>query len=284
MTFFYDFAVIGGDLRQYYLAKKLRLSGYSLISYATPTPESMPPLDSSASLDEAVCHARCILAPIPLSWDGVTIHILSENSGTNLTHLIDLLQPNQHFYAGCIPDFFISSCAEKGIFCRDWMKLEEVAQFNSIATAEGTIAKMIQHYPSNLQGLPVLITGFGRCAHTLAQKLKALDCQVTVCARRPNQRFLAQTEGFQSRNFAELPHYIGTFPLIVNTVPAPVFTDPILSACAPDTFFFDIASLPGGIPDDLEKKYSLQIYRCLSLPGLYSPKASGEKLAEIILR
>lgn len=284
MEFSYDFAVIGGDLRQYYLARQLVLARCSIITYGIPTPKQLETLPSAVNLEHALKDSQCILAPIPLTKNQIDLQADVAMEDFSLDNLLNHFQDGQKFYAGCIPDFFISKCIEKHVFCKDFMKNEEVARFNSIATAEGTIAEIVQKYPDNLQGSKALITGFGRCARTLARKLKALDCQVTICARKAVDRFEARTEGFSSLSFGDLPQAIHSFELIVNTVPAPVFTEEILRFCTAGTQIIDIASLPGGVPETLASRYPIYLHHALSLPGKYAPKASGEKLAEIVLR
>ncbi|MGN0299707.1 MAG: dipicolinate synthase subunit DpsA [Lachnospiraceae bacterium] len=276
-----EFAVIGGDLRQYYLARQL--ANHSVITYAIPTPPQMPPMPEASSLQKAVTQAHYILAPIPLTKNKTHLQANISSNELRLSNLVRYLHDGQHFYAGCIPEEFIQKCMEKNVFTKDFMKNEEIALFNSIATAEGTLAEMILHSPDNLQGSSVLITGFGRCARTLSRKLKVLDCQVTICARKPSDRFEAQTAGYAALSFESLPTKISHFSLIINTVPAPIFTDDLLANCVAGTQFIDIASLPGGISGSAEK-FPIHVHHALSLPGKYSPKASGEKLAQLILR
>lgn len=286
MSFLYEFAILGGDLRQYYLARYLMLAGCSIITYLIPTPKQFPELPKASSLEEAVCDAHIVLAPIPMSKNNVDLQASVVQGDLQLSNLLAWLSEGQRIYAGCIPDFFISDCMKKHVFCKDFMKQEEIAQFNSIATAEGTIAEMIQKYSGNLQGAKIVITGFGRCARTLARKLKALDSQVTICVRKAKVQFEAQTEGFATVSFEELADWItnNQIAIIVNTVPAPVFTETILESCPLGTILIDIASLPGGIPNELELKYPISIFHCLGLPGRYCPQASAEKLAEMVLR
>ena len=60
------------------------------------------------------------------------------------------------------------------------MKMDDVAIYNAIATAEGAIMEAIKMQPINLHKSRCLVLGYGRCAKVLAAKLKGMDAQVTV--------------------------------------------------------------------------------------------------------
>lgn len=56
----YDFAVLGGDLRQFYMAKQLAFKGYSVITYGIASGEVQ-----ASSMKEAVENAEILVGPIP---------------------------------------------------------------------------------------------------------------------------------------------------------------------------------------------------------------------------
>ena len=60
----YDFAVLGGDLRQFYMAKQLAFKGYSVITYGIASGGV-----KASSMKEAVENAEILVGPIPFSKD-----------------------------------------------------------------------------------------------------------------------------------------------------------------------------------------------------------------------
>ena len=86
----YDFAVIGGDLRQVYLKNALLSRNYTVCEYALCRESDGDTIDRAESLVKAAASARTILAPIPMARvDG---HLNHQTSKTDLT--ADLLLDN----------------------------------------------------------------------------------------------------------------------------------------------------------------------------------------------
>ena len=70
--------------------------------------------------------------------------------------------------------------------------------------------------------------------------------------------------------------------MIFNTVPAPVIGEELLSRQGPDTLLLELASAPGGIDRAAAEKRGLFLLDAPSLPGRFSPKASGELIKEAV--
>ena len=150
----YDYAVIGGDMRQVYLTEQLsqesRVTHYGLANVPDiHRCNDFLPIEAS-SLDEAVGSSRCIVCPIPFSKNGIHLNqnILKEN--IPITTLLDNLKPGQLFFGGCIPDDFKRTATEKNIFIYDLMEDFALATYNTLATAEGAICEAIIRSPLNL--------------------------------------------------------------------------------------------------------------------------------------
>ena len=164
------------------------------------------------------------------------------------------------------------------------MKMDDVAIYNAIATAEGAIVKAMELKPVNLHGSRCLVLGYGRCGKVLAQKLKGMDAEVSVCARSDRARSESEAVGFSSMDFGELSRHILRFDYIFNTVPAVVLKYPELKRLSRDACIIDIASAPGGVDQEAAGKLQVQSYLCPSLPGIYAPKSSGIRLAEKVIK
>ncbi len=147
---------------------------------------------------------------------------------------------------------------------RDYYSGEEVQLRNAAITAEGAIAAAIAHTERTLLGSRILILGGGRISRALAPRLRALGADVTVYARSPAQRALA--EGLGCRTLASLPEAPAGFHLLYNTVPAP------LLAKKPDCPAIELASAPGGFRDPA----GAVIAR--GLPGKTAPFSAAEAL------
>ena len=163
------------------------------------------------------------------------------------------------------------------------MQNEEVAILNAIATAEGTIAEAIKRSPVNLSGSTCLVLGYGKCGSVLAAKLKGLDANVCVCARRVDALAQAKAAGFETLPFDSLKNSLHEFLFIFNTIPAQYFDESLLKEVLQDATLIDISSNPGCFDLDAASKLGIKTALCLGLPGKYAPKTSGLILTEALV-
>ncbi|NLK38513.1 MAG: dipicolinate synthase subunit DpsA [Epulopiscium sp.] len=279
----YDFAVVGGDLRQAYMAELLAEKNFSVILYETQQHPQCEGFPFAGSLMEAIKSAKTIIAPIPLTREGKKIYAKNEQSDLTVCELKNQLQKGQKLFAGCISEELCQWGIENQVDMYDFMENEELTLYNTIATAEGTIAEAIIRHPVNLHRSKSLVIGYGRCAKVLAQGLHGLCSQVSVCARKPSARSEAQVAGHQAISFLMLKEKINEYDFIFNTVPSLVLDKSILSHVKPEGIIIDIASAPGGVDYQAAEQLGIKAYLCLGLPGKYAPKSSAEALVQVLL-
>lgn len=145
---------------------------------------------------------------------------------------------------------------------------------NAYITAECALSLAMGQLGRTIRGCPVLIIGWGRIGRCLAKLLGALGAEVTVAARREGHRALCQALGYQSGSADDLAGELKDFRLILNTVPAPVFSREALSGAA--AVKLELASQPGLLGED--------VIIARGLPGKYMPESSGELIARTCLR
>ncbi len=280
----YDFAVIGGDRRQIYLANDLKNRRYRVIVYGVEDQDLDLGCRRGESFSEAVRNAECIIGPVVFSKDREFVTSDSDGVVLRVEELLEEMKKGQSLFGGCISEDIVKRCREKEVEVYDFMKMDDVAIFNAIATAEGAIVKAMELKPVNLHGSRCLVLGYGRCGKVLAQKLKGMDAEVSVCARSDRARSESEAMGFSSMDFGELSRHILRFDYIFNTVPAVVLKYPELKRLSRDACIIDIASAPGGVDQEAAGKLQVQSYLCPSLPGIYAPKSSGIRLAEKVIK
>ena len=284
--FSYKYGVIGQDLRQAILLEELEKED-SCICYdvkreasgrrAKNTKEGK----EAESFREAVTSSENILLPIPFS-KGNRIN-LSKQAEITTEELLELLRPGQRIFGGAIEKVFFEKAEKKGISCHDYMREESIAVYNSIATAEGTIVEIVRTTPYNLHKLPVLVLGFGRCGKTLVQKLKSLEADVTVYARRREARMEAYSLGAKAIDRAKLTEEIRKYRVIVNTIPERIFTKEEIESIDRKAKLYEIASFPYCMDQKEAMEAGVQLQVCSGLPGKYSPVSSALVLKEFIM-
>lgn len=282
----YDYAVIGGDLRQVYLAEELANLRNRVIHYALIKPPKQLSNTSfpvkSPSLEMAIGSAHCIICPIPFSRDGLYLNQNVLEEPLPLGELLDMLKPDQAFFAGNIPAEFETAAGKKGIFLYDFMKNNSLALFNTIATAEGVICEAIQKSPRNLHHSKCAVLGYGRCGRTITNYLKGTFCNVSVFSRDTDELALAGTIADNTIPLCELRKHVNKFDFIFNTIPAKILTGNLLYKMKSSVTIIDIASAPGGVDYETAKKLGINASLCLGLPGKYSPYSCAKSIINVI--
>lgn len=270
----YDIAVIGGDRRTAYMVPFFREKGYRVIGYELCCPEEKIEADGCAdSLKQALESAEIIVCGIPIEKKGIV----------NLRELSRHIRKRYMVFGGVIPESFRQECEERGISCYDFMKDEGIAIFNAVATAEGVLLEALLHKETNIHGSKSLVLGYGRCGKVLAQKLKALSAEVTVCGENASELALAEAMGMKTLPLRSLEEELLGFEYIYNTIPALILDAVKMRRVNKDALIIDIASGKGGVNYKEAKRMKVKAMHCLGLPGKYAGKVSAQRLADYVM-
>ncbi|MGN0242730.1 MAG: dipicolinate synthase subunit DpsA [Lachnospiraceae bacterium] len=265
---------IYGDARQQYLYQWLKRDGYEVKSVGLFEKFTTDIKGWERYLDTFVSQCTFLVGGIPF--------VKKENLRI-IQRLIDKLSDNNRVIAGMIPKEMQEVFKCKKIPFYDLMKDEKITFANAIATAEGAIAKAITMSPENLQGSHSLVLGFGKCGKLLAQRLHALQSNVTVCARKEGVLAEAAAYGYSVCSFETLGKKLKEYEYIFNTIPAVILTRERLSCVQKDVAIIDIASAPGGVDYAAAQEWCIPAELYLGIPGKIAPKASAKILYDAIL-
>ena len=237
-------AVVGSDARQAAAGRALARAGYAVAGA------------------EQVARADVILLPLPL-----------DESRTPLAQLLRAAKPGAFALGGRLSAQAVEIARQAGVELADYFARPELAVYNAIPTAEGCIGILLQQRTRTLWGAEVLVLGFGPVGQALAVRLSALGAGVTVCARRPEQRALAESLGLRAAPLTALAGLAPAFDTVVNTIPAPVLGDGVLARLRSGSLIVDLASKPGGTDFAIH---------ALSLPAACAPETAGEAVARTV--
>lgn len=271
-----NIAIIGGDTRQKFLYYELRNQGYNIY------PFYIEDVNDTHSISERLPLCNLILFPIPFSKDKINLYS-KISTQINIDYLLTLINPCSVICGGCFNNDFISKCNNLNIVTKDLMDIPSFELYNSIATAEGTVAEAICTSPINIHKSHSLVLGYGKCGMALAARLKALNAITYVAARNPVQLSMAYEQGHTPIPLNELTRHINKFDFIFNTIPSLILNRSILSNANTEATIIDIASNPGGTDFEACKHFGITARLCLSLPGKYSPKASAQIISRCIV-
>jgi len=138
----------------------------------------------------------------------------------------------------------------------------------------------LRQSPYRLHGAPCLVIGYGHIGRVLANKLHGLSARVTVAARRPSDRAMAEAFGLEADETGRYARGLA-YHFVFNTVPAPVLTQDQLAALLPGCLLVELASAPGGIPACT--RADVTRIDAPGLPGRFCPASAGAAYAAAIL-
>ena len=184
------FAVVGSDARQAAAGRALARAGYTVGGV-----QQLPQADY-------------ILLPLPL-----------EQADLPLAQLLGMAKPGALALGGKVTDSARTIARAAGVELVDYFARPELTVYNAIPTAEGCIGILLERRSRTLWGAAVLVLGFGPVGRALAVRLAALGARVTVAARRPVQRAMAEELGLRAVPLTELAAAAAAFDTVVNTIP-----------------------------------------------------------------
>ena len=276
------FAVVGGDLRQAWLAGRLAQRGHTVYAALLDHEvELSPRVHKMNDAKQAVAQADVVVLPLPASTDGRGINAPFANRPLELAELFPLLK-GKLVLAGKTDN--LAPWANKyGVETVDYFAREELAVLNSIPTAEGALELAMTELPTTIFGTKVLLTGFGRISRVLCRLLVAMGAQVTVAARKHSDFAWIGIFGAKAVHVDALAEAAAQAELVFNTVPALLFDRRVLSALPAEAVVIDLASKPGGVDFTAAGELGVKTIWALSLPGKVAPISSGETIKDTIL-
>ena len=252
---------MGGDNRQLALRTLLAQDGHIVSDLALS--------DAPIALS-SLMQADCILFPIPTTDKNGFLFAPQHTSPIPLSGLLDVLQPNQLIFGGKIPPPLYTEATKQNLLVHDFLAREDFSIANAVPTAEGALQLAMEHLPITIHQSQVLITGFGRVGQCTAQRFQAVGARVTIGARSPAQLALAETMGLNTIPLSSSGSATVPFDLVINTIPSPVLTAPIVEQLkAP--LLLELASPPGGFDRTAVQDLGLQLIDAQGLPGKVAP-------------
>lgn len=268
------FFCAGGDLRQVQMCSELSRLG-KVYSCGIDGSEGVTAL----ALPEDIPEKADILV-LPMLGEGLSLGLNGES--ISLERLSAQVKDGGLVLGGRINSEQRSLFESKGLAVEDYFLRESLVVKNCLPTAEGALQIALGETSETVFGSRVLILGFGRTAKCCARLFKAVGADCTVYARRSEALAAAWTEGMRTLSPNSLKDSIGDFDIIINTVPALLLTEDILSAAQKGSLIIDLASKPGGTDFAAAERLGLRAVHALALPGKTAPAAAGRLIAQTI--
>lgn len=277
------FGIIGGDLRQIYLAKKLQKDKNEVFVCGFENFVGFDKLKlKSLKISDLISSSKYIILPVPASRNKKVINAPFSNSDIVLSEKLFSNLKNKVVFAGIVSSL-IEDVKPSGLYIRDYYQREDFLIPNALLTAEGAVSIALKEYGKSIFSSRCLVVGFGRIGKILAKLLKNMGAKVTVSARSVKDVSLAKISGFETTNVSKINEK-ADFDLIFNTVPALVLNEDVLGYLSSARTIIDLASSPGGTDKLAAEELGIKLIPALGIPGKCFPEAAGEIIADVIYK
>ena len=261
------FAVIGGDRRSFFAAKRLREMGFVTEILALRDEKNFVPSEN--------IRADVVLLPLPLTRDGVHLFAPESEEPILLTDVFAAISRQSVILGGNIGEI-----SDERVI--DYGKREDFAVLNAVPTAEGALLLALQNGRRTVFGTRVGIVGYGRVAFAAAKLFCAVGADVTVFARSTRARAEAHMMGYTAKPISAFSECVGEYEILINTVPARIFNRDILSEFSCGSRLIELASAPFGLDFDEAAALGVRVERASGLPGKYFPETAGYAVADTV--
>ena len=266
------FAIVGGDLRQAYLAQSMAQDGYFVYAAAF---ENYPfsSIVRKTTVEQAINSSTHVVLPLPVTQDGLTVNAPYAQQPVLLNETLAGLMQQKPVFGGQLSRLPAMECWAK-LRRYDYFEREDVAVKNAIPTAEGAIQIAMEELPFTLSGAHCLVAGYGRIGKVLSRILQGIGAQVSVSARKAED--LAWITGMGMRAVKTgLIGESGQYDVIFNTIPHLIFDAHTLALAAPRALIIELASSPYGVDFEAAKRLNIPVVLAQSLPGKVAPQTAG---------
>ena len=217
--------VVGGDLRQAYLAMELKKIGYDIgalgLENCNLLPENLKSKDK-----QSIAAADGLLLPMPLFKNEAFYAPFSKNS-IDLNEVITSFN-GKMLFAGKIP-IALNREWKKRFLLFDYLEEETLTCQNAYLTAEGAVGELLSLLGTSLRNRHVLITGFGRITKFLIHFLNPFQVNIVVAARKAADIENARLLGCEAVFLSDLKGFNG-LDAVINTVPIKLFPTLLLES------------------------------------------------------
>ena len=127
-------AVVGGDVRQAYLAELLHEAGHTVRTFALerrPAAGCMAVSDLQACLDDA----RAVILPMPVQMGDGSLNAPLANAQHTIGDVLDAIPAGTLTLAGAVPFSVHARAVQNGLILIDYLSREELAIRNAVPAA-----------------------------------------------------------------------------------------------------------------------------------------------------
>lgn len=263
--------VLGGDKRSIYIADYFISNGYEVNCFGLAKHTESP---------DKIREADIIVMGLPAIKEGFANMPLSDVKIT-FEEVLRLCRKGAVVAGGRFKEKDYILATNSGIVLWDYSEDEIFKLENAFYTAEGIVKYLVENTSESVRDISILVAGSGRISGELCRLLSAWPCKLTVYARKELARVSCNFHGYNT--LSELKDLSG-YNVIVNTIPADVFSEDAISSAKKDALILDVSERPGFVNKDLCRLYGVKLLYLPGIPLTSAPQSAGITAAKAIER
>lgn len=221
---------------------------------------------------------RSLSFPVP---EGAVVLFSLGAGEEEVLPVLKKLAKSSFVFVGRKTEEMVRLALQRELFLFALLQEEEYVLENSLATAEGCLAEVIQKTDCLLSELVVLICGYGNCGRALARLFWLCGAGVWIFSREGSLE-KARHDGF---NIYRAPgKNMGMFDVVLNTVPAPILTEEFTWSMREGSAIFQVASGTSGADRKALSAQGIRFHPLPGLPGRFAPQTEANCLYRIVNR
>lgn len=244
-------AIVGGDRREQEIARQAVRSGATVRICGFPLPiEGIAGVSVAASPREAVMEAEILLLPLP-GMTGPAVFAPDAAEPVIIDQaVLSMMRAGGLVLGGSATAAFEELIAACGLKFMGYEHNEAGRIARAPAIVEGAIARIVGETQRTINGANVVQIGYGVVGRQLAGALRALGARTAIVARSRIRQEEAKACGHLSASDPADVGYLREADLLINTVPARVIDEALLSKIPESCLVLDLASPPGGVEQE----------------------------------
>jgi len=193
----------------------------------------------------------------------------------------DMLKASSVVIANAQSDSVIKRLADNDIEYYNIFGNEIFAMRNAMITADGAVMLAANNTEISFSDMNILIFGYGRVGKACAKYFRALGSHINIFTI--NEKEYAESILITDTRYKRAEEVnLTNVNVIINTIPAPIFTKQMLAKAGKDVFILELASLPGGVDTEAVKKFNLHFMHAHGLPAKVAPCSAAGIMLEAV--
>lgn len=158
---------------------------------------------------------------------------------------------------------------------------QEYTEKNSLMTAQGTLAVLLENINELLNEKRIAVLGYGHCGKAICNLLKRYTSNISCYARSEIRQKEILRDGIACRYTVDKS--VAKEDIIINTIPYNVLNEEILNSLNENSLYIEVASAPYGFDVSGADNYKFKFVSASGLPGKYTPISAGGNIAQAVI-